>query len=233
MTINYVAVLPSIYRPWTELCLQTCRLDDLVVVDNTVTNRGVAASWNIGIREMYARDADWLIIISAALRFGEAGGLDMLREIDKHQDALVCQGLGWHFIAFSRRIIDAVGLFDENFYPAYFEDNDYGRRISLWLRRQGDACTYCVHCGTEDVSRHRPGCSDPEGGWIESPSWPRVEVDGVVAGNGHGVRLGGVKDEPQKLLDYYEAKWGGPRGSEVFDLPFGDSNNDLSYWTHI
>ena len=31
----------------------------------------------------------------------------------------------------TNKIFDKVGLFDENIYPAYFEDNDYWKRILL------------------------------------------------------------------------------------------------------
>jgi len=34
----------------------------------------------------------------------------------------------WSCVVFGEGAIEAVGLFDENFYPIYFEDNDYERR---------------------------------------------------------------------------------------------------------
>lgn len=233
MAVDYVAVIPSIYPSWTELCAASCRLDNLILVDNTVQNRGVAASWNLGIKEMYARGADWTIFISAAVRFGEAGGLDMVEAIAEYPDALACEAdlSGWHLIAFSRQTVDAVGLFDENFFPAYFEDNDYSRRVTLWLQERGDVQRQCVHCGTTDVSRrHFPDCPDPLSGERAHQSWPLVDVDAYDAGNAHGIKLGKVKDNPQKLLDYYERKWGGPRGLEIFEWPFGDPTNGLDYW---
>ena len=133
---KYVAVIPSVFQPYTDACVATCKLDNVVVVDNRSRNLGIAASWNIGIRKMYNHRADWLIIISAAVRFGEPGGLDLVESMRTHPDAMgVGGGLdGWHLIAFHRRTFDAVGWFDENFYPGYFEDADFGRRVALWKR---------------------------------------------------------------------------------------------------
>jgi hypothetical protein len=203
--VNYVAVIPSIYQPYTDACVASCKLDNLIVVDNTVNNRGVSASWNIGVKAMYETGSDWLIIISAAVRFGAPGGLDLVESMRAHPDAFgVGGGLdGWHLIAFHRRTFDAAGWFDENFYPAYFEDADFGRRVSLWKREAG----LCVE-----------------------PLWVNAPIDGSLESVGHAVRLGGVRSEAAPLLHYYRSKWGGSHGTESFSRPFNNSSNPLSFW---
>lgn len=208
-------------------------MDNLIVVDNTVTNRGVSASWNVGIKEAGKRGADWVIFLSAAVRFGKTGGLDFVDALANHADAWACESnlIGWHLVAINRRTVEAIGLFDENFYPAYFEDNDYSRRITLWLQERGDIQRQCAHCGTTDISRHHsPDCLDPPSGEQIHPQWPVIAVDAEDAGTAHGVQWGQVQDDPGKLLDYYARKWGGPRGSETFSRPFGDLTNELDYW---
>jgi GT2 family glycosyltransferase len=35
----------------------------------------------------------------------------------------------WSCIVLGERVVDKVGLYDERFYPLYFDDNDYERRI--------------------------------------------------------------------------------------------------------
>ena len=37
----------------------------------------------------------------------------------------------WHCIGFTRKTFDKVGMFDEQFYPGYYEDNDYGYRLKI------------------------------------------------------------------------------------------------------
>ena len=195
--MSHVAVIPSIYAEWTERCLRGCKLNTFVV-DNTVKNKGVAASWNLGIDELDRIGGDWLIIVSAAIRFGPPGGLDFLAACEANPDALAleaAQGIGWHLIAINRRTIDRVGRFDENFHPAYFEDIDYGRR--MWLE-------------------------------FDQEQWPRFHADVSIAGVSHGVDLGGAKIDNTKLASYYRSKWGGDKGAETYDKPFG--RRPIHYW---
>lgn len=135
---EFVAVLPSIVPVWTERCLAGMGerfTSSLLVVDNAppATNIGVGAAWNLGIDRLYELDADWLVIVSASTRFGPTGGDDFLDALDTYPDAVAIEaghGVGWHLIAFPRRVIDRVGNFDSNFF-AYMEDLDYARRIAL------------------------------------------------------------------------------------------------------
>lgn len=193
-------MLPSIYPAWTDRCLasmSTELLQRTLVVDNTVDNIGVGAAWNQGIDRMESTEADWLVIISAAVRFGAPGGRDFLIELDAHPESVAIEaghGIGWHLIAFPRATIEAVGTFDCNFF-AYEEDIDYGRRISLALVR-------------------------------EPPYWTKVSVDVAIAGFSHGVDLGGVKIDNARQLGYYAEKWNGPKGAEKYALPFGDKPID-------
>ena len=181
------------------------------VYDNTVRNRGVAVAWNYGALRMREEDADWLVVISAAMRFGAPGGDDFLDHVDRSDpDAWAVEagecprqpghGFGWHLIAFPRRTFDRVGDFDENFF-AYYEDNDFGHR---------------VRCAADWT----PGVD---------PVWPKVDVDADLAGYAHGIRLGGVISDPNKAVAYYRSKWGGPPSCEEWTTPFGE-DRPLSFW---
>jgi hypothetical protein len=197
-----VTVLPSIYWPWTERCLEYSALDHLCIVDNEKRNIGVAASWNVGIAAMRRQEADWLVILSAAIRFNrEFAGRDLLDALDAHADAFAVEaghGMGWHLIAFHRRTFDLIGEFDENFWPAYFEDNDFGRRLYLALDGQ-------------------------------APMWPKVPLEVSLQGFSHGVDLGGAQTNPDLMRRYYHAKWGGYPGEERFDRPF-EADVPLWWW---
>jgi hypothetical protein len=167
----------------------------------------VAASWNLGIERMKERGADWLVICSAAMRFGVPGGLDFLAHLEANPGSVAIEaawGIGWHLIAFNRRTIEAVGLFDANFAPGYFEDLDYAYRIRL------------AHLTAEPP-----------------PFWGKVDVDAYVASFAHGERFAGIKADGPKLLDYYCAKWGGPTGQERFTRPFDNPDRPISWWPPV
>lgn len=131
--MKYTVVLPVIYWPAANECRSTMQFpqENILMVDNTHKNLGVSRSWNMGIDKMRADDTSWLIIVSTAIRF-KKGGLDMIDILKQRPEQNVLEALnvyGWHLIAFNRRLIDRVGKFDENFYPAYFEDLDFSIRI--------------------------------------------------------------------------------------------------------
>lgn len=133
--MSFVAVLPSIHQPYTDTCLASMHPDLRArthVVDNTRHNRGVPASWNAGIERMHVLEADWLVIVSASCRFSPVGGMDLIDQLDPDGFPVVeARYVGWHLIAFRRDVFDKVGRFDENFFPAYWEDCDFSRRLAL------------------------------------------------------------------------------------------------------
>ena len=199
---EYVAVLPSIHPPWTDRCLAGLApeiRDRLLIVDNTIRNRGVAASWNLGIRRMYEAEADWTIILSAALRFGEPGGMDFVAELDTDAVAIEAgHGIGWHLIAFPRRVFDRVGMFDENFF-AYWEDIDFARRVSL-----GFALT--------DPYWAKVSVDVAIAGFSHGVALAGVKVDNVRLENYYKAKWGGPKggetndrpfDDPARGLDWW------------------------------
>lgn len=132
----YQVVVPTLYLPWAGACLQSCRFDKdkMLIIDNSQENKGVARSWNMGLDAMQEQAANWLILCSEANRFGARGGLDFIDELDPDYDVVEAGlGMGWHLIAFHRRVFEVVGRFDENFYPGYFEDVDFHHRMELAL----------------------------------------------------------------------------------------------------
>jgi hypothetical protein len=206
---THVAVLPSIWQPWTDECLRTVHFE-VMVVDNTVENIGTGASWNRGIDKMRAEGADWLILVSAALRFGEPGGFDFLDALDAHADHLVVEAhgvFGWHLIAFHRRCVEALGRFDCNFFPYGCDDIDWSLRFQ---------------------KHYEPG-------WPTYPRpddvrWTKVPVDVEDMGMAHSIKLAGLDDKGHSIR-YYREKWGGDKGQEQFATPYGNPGRPLAYWT--
>jgi len=205
---TYLVVLPSIYPPYTQACLESLpaiSTSNLLLINNTTINRGVAASWNLGRQRVLDESRDWLIILSASVRFGADGLDDFIGVLDDHRIALAVEAadeMGWHLIAFPRCTLEAVGPFDENFWPGTFEDNDFSWRIQCRVKESGQ----------------------------KFRSWPKVSVDAYSASYGHSFLLAGVQGDGACLRDYYIRKWGGPPSEEVFTRPFGDEAKPLSWW---
>lgn len=196
----------------------------VVVWNNPRDNRGVAGSWNIGRDECLRTEADFLMIMSAAVRLRRAGNPDrpassfhemlsllyQIQAANKHnayegKRPIVAgeagNGLGWHLIAFTRDVLAKVGPFDEAFSPAYHEDNDYSWRIQ---------CAYGL----------TPA---------DYPLWPKVAVDAHLTEVAHGIKRGGVTVDLAGLADLYVRKWGGVSGSERWCHPYDDDALDFTF----
>ncbi len=210
--MRFTAVLPSIYPPWTEQCLSSmCQLfrDRTVVVDNTETNIGVTASWNRGRQKVLDRGDDWLVVLSACLRFGSPGGADFIVELPPMPTDIVAvqaRDVNWHLIAFPRvPTLEQVGEFDEVFF-AYCEDVDYMRRIGLIF-------------GLDVKSTAPP----------EIPEWVTADIDVECAGIAHGVTLGGAVVDNVATNAAYVAKHGAMAHGETFLTPYDDPALDWTY----
>jgi GT2 family glycosyltransferase len=98
--------------------------------------------------------------------------------------------------AIGRAAIEKAGFFDVNFWPAYFEDVDYARRVALLgLPVLSDNRTLVEHERMKTV-RESPELADKHA------------------------------EEFRINREYYERKWGGPRGHETFRRPFDDPRFD-------
>lgn len=178
-------------------------------------NIGVARAWNLGIAE----GKDYTFFVSSSVKFNKGfkevvDGLEELlaQEVDDqydHETEQAIQGhhsgvewgvftqLGWHCNAISKKTVDKIGLFDENFYPAYYEDTDYCRRLYL-------------------AGLHPNLKGETLGGVI-----PTLTIDAKPIGIAVSVNQGGLQVDYSKLAEYYKSKWGGVPGEETSEKPFG------------
>jgi len=97
--------------------------------------------------------------------------------------------------------IEKVGMFDEGFYPAYFEDNDYHYRLKL---AGGE---HAAIANTKAVFVHY-------GSRTQNQSTGAPVVPG---------------DLFMKNQQYFAQKWGGVPQGEKYTVPFNDNNLDLKY----
>jgi len=221
MSGDLLAVLPVMYENYATRCVNSIldpnrssglHANDLLIVDNSREgfvaypnirvhrnaaghNLGVARSWNVGAKEVVERGYDYLLIISASLEFGPLLHTTWRQQMDKNwgRNMIEAMGHSWHLIAIHREVFETVGLFDENFYPAYEEQIDFGHRQELMGVQEGYA--------TE---------------WVNAISW------------GHANHIDEIDCPFPPLREYYEEKWGGPKGEEKWEKPFG--TEDIDYW---
>jgi len=143
-----VVVVPYVYKPYFDEFIKTVKIPEqtILTIDNTVNNIGIMKSHNKGVSFMKKKKADWLIIMSASIRFGENGGLDFVNEVMKSKSLILhgaglwktdpeqrTMALGWHCTAFRREIFEQVGNWDENFSNYSLDDVDLTMRIQKYF----------------------------------------------------------------------------------------------------
>lgn len=207
--MNYTVILPSIYQQYTNDCLASMSDEfrkHVLVQDNTVNNIGVTPAWNLGLQKMYEDNADWLVLLSAAIRFNQ-GGDDLAVYLQEHNELDVVEALdvfGWHLIAFNKRLFDKVGSFDENM-PIYFSDIDWSLRIQ---------------------KAYAPN----------NAPWEKIKFDVSDMGMAHGVKLAGVQEAADKPILYFCTKWGRHPGAYQlgsYEHPFNEEDKDIKFWPKV
>lgn len=217
--MSYVAVVPYAYLQYFTDFSRSVKIprENMLLIDNTDlnTNLGIMKSHNMGIDFMKERGADWLIVMSAAIKFGESGGLDFLEILEQHPELHVINGagkwlhegedktiaLGWHLTAFRKDVFEAVGRWDENFTPYGFDDVDLTLRMRKAFGDQLKIDTF------ECDMRHQS--------------------------TSHSIQLAGVVSPSAPRMAYFVEKWGRHPGAwqwDGWDHPFNDPAHDLKYW---
>lgn len=160
------------------------------------TNEGMLAAFDMGADvvvniadDMLPSPGDFDLLIDYAMAHRHLPGVTALAHHQRNDTYGPCE---LSFTAWNPCAIEAVGMQDENLFPAYFEDNDYIRRIRL----AGYEFPYCehtkiVHKGSENIHTY------PE---LMQQNHCTFEANAA----------------------YYRSKWGGMPGAEVHQHPFGD-----------
>lgn len=217
--MKYVAVVPYTVQSIMDEFMKTCKLDNVLKIDNTTNNIGAMASHNLGVDKMYETESDWLVVISPAIRFGKPGGLDFIEKL-KTTEYKIVESLGvfgWHLIAFHKDIIDKVGKWDTNFTPYGYDDLDYSMRI-----QRAFLLDYNDHWKT--IKKNKT-------------TWQKVKVDVKDTFMGHSIKLGNIDPRMSVTKKYYNKKWGIYPGTYTspdnsYFYPFNDSEKGLGYFTN-
>jgi hypothetical protein len=106
-------------------------LKNVVVYGGFGQNTGVAASWNFLLQKAFAIHTHALVLNDDIYLHRTHGQIKLLLQYSKNTLALPEPKYNWSCFLMPELVFRSVGLFDEILWPAYYEDNDYERRISL------------------------------------------------------------------------------------------------------
>jgi glycosyltransferase involved in cell wall biosynthesis len=177
-------------------------------------NLGVAASWNRIIMHAMGLGYDKLIVSSNDTMMipGSLAALSAV-DIDNPKDVI------WHLCVWNCwmlhvRAIPLVGWFDENFYPAYREDQDYSYRCDVLAKVN----RYAVPKHPMD---HLPFLDLPDVGADHLGS-QTVSSDAEYAQRNQNTHM-------NWNTAHYRMKWGSMPGQETFTTPY-DGKLDYRWW---
>lgn len=204
-----------------------------IIIDNWRENRVLAESWNLGIETAIDLGCDYILIINDDVLFspwtltglvqaykavpevGMVTGMNVRGSMQPH-DIFNIEIPSWashnyaespDFACFmlTPDTFSKVGKFDENFRPAYFEDNDYHYRMSLaGIKAIMTNWAPYYHYGSQTQNKY-------------------IDIGQPVVNS--------IQFENNRA--YYEYKWGGSPGQETYINPYGDTTKSLSMWKHI
>lgn len=189
-------------------------------------NKGVAGSWNQGVALSQEKGFERFLILNSDVLLHQksiknlvevfdrpdvylASMLDISGEVIVPEDIFALNDKepsvspGPNFSAFmiGKKTIEKIGWFDEGFYPAYHEDNEYHYRSKLIAGPMSCIAT------TEAMFYHF-------GSRTQNQTPGKPVVPGPLF---------------EKNRAYLVKKWGGAPGFEHFQHPFNDPNKDLKW----
>lgn len=175
-------------------------------------NLGVAASWNRIITTAWSRGYDFVYIGSNDTTLGP-GTLKALVEMDKPEPECVWMVNQFNFWCLRLSAVPKIGLVDENFMPAYFEDNDYQRRIKL-------AGLECVCMGSSSFEKN--------GRMVPAVSSNHLGSQTIRSDQEYAIHNSNTFNNGNR--NHYIMKWGGPLGAEKFSVPYNEPANPINWW---
>lgn len=135
------------------------RYEGRVLVARPGHNMGVAVSWNAMVHLALGSDARWIVLSNDDIAFAADTIERLVAVAEGDQTAGIVSPIeGQRFACFLLNPIAyrEVGPFDEIFHPAYFEDNDYHRRLSLAGWSSPVALSAIEHVGSATFQAKNP-----------------------------------------------------------------------------
>ena len=177
-------------KDWLRIAAQYIP-DRKRILSDSSHNTGVAPGWNRLCKTAFGHGCDAIIIANDDIIL-EPDTLKKTIEALEIADIVACPGHNlFSYFGMTKKMYADVGEFDENFWPAYYEDNDYAHR----MKKRG----YEVHTLPEASFYHK--------GSATIKNYDQKQTDA------HHFNF-------RKNTMYYTQKWGGLPGYEQFDRPF-------------
>lgn len=151
-------------------------------------NAGVAKGWNL-ILVLFQKGLP-IVIANDDITFVSSDWTPIAEALDKTQPIQTI--LGYSCFVINTIALHKIGLFDENFYPAYYEDCDYDYRVRLAGYNPPQIDFPVNHIGSYSISTLEPE--------------PKNEFWQMFTRN----------------QNFYIQKWGGLNGEETYTKPFGN-----------
>lgn len=191
-------------------------------------NKGVAGAWNQGVGYGMSNGFTHILILNNDTIIGpktiqamydrmKKGGIVMTSAVDVMKEVMAPQLVlnsahavnnkpdteaphpNFSCFMITPESIEKIGWFDEDFFPAYFEDNDWHYRVKLAGELAiANTTAVFVHYGSRTQN--------------ESGSQP-IATPSLFNNN----------------ASYFSKKWGGTPTNEKFTRPFNDSSMDFKY----
>jgi len=172
---------------------------EIFIIPNIDYGLSLSAAINTGFKRAIAEKCDALCYIADDVTVGDGAIETVVRHLLENELWMVNasgeNSSGWDFFAVRDIIFEQIGFWDESFYPAYFEDNDFARR--LWIKEQ--------HIGQK---------------MHDYISVPFVHLGSQTIKRLDGAELNKHHENFNKNKAHYVAKWGGEPGNEKFMFPF-------------
>ena len=167
-------------------------------------NIGCAGAWNVLCRAGFERGADSVILINGDCAVAPDTFARMLASAHK-----LVAAQGFSCFRIDRGLWQSIGEFDEAYYPVYWEDTDYRRRLGL-------AGEVIDEWPLVEIARPSYGRAVYQSGithgWL---------IEGAGYQGWTGERQAWFHERWKANRDRYVAKWGGMPGEETLSTPFG------------
>lgn len=147
-------------------------------------NLGVAASWNALLDR--AGESP-IAIANDDVQLGPDALDALARALAAGHEFVIAEGPpganGWCLFAQTRACTERIGPYDEQFFPAYYEDSDYDQRLS----RAG-------------IAAHREPATLEHAGWATMRADPAVAAGQQASAEYFRTKWGGLPHESEKLF---------------------------------